>query len=238
MRNSMSLHSDEYSLGSEVLCQSSGSDSELPLEELRPNPQLLTKFPQATWGLSRDRVWVGLQSLCLGPPGLEKALGHVGVRLRLKGTEGAQACLPPLVSEGGRPHLGAQQASWARVGRSDTLHSSPAPQSWRVPPTCLSAFTPASFLCPQDQHGPDRASEGIRPSPRAGQTSLADRAGDTLVRFRLIQAPKSPSRHGNPFSLSATPQGRWSCLASTSPPPSVPPHPTVSLGGSSCLLGH
>ena len=33
----------------------------------------------------------------------------------------------PLVSEGGQPHLGAQKASWARVGGANTLHSSPAP---------------------------------------------------------------------------------------------------------------
>ena len=150
---------------------------------------------------------MGLQSLCLGPPGLEKALGHVGVRLRLKGTEGAQACLPPLVSEGGRPHLGAQQASWARVGRSDTLHSSPAPQSWRVPPTCLSAFTPASFLCPQDQHGPDRASEGIRPSPRAGQTSLADRAGDTLGALPPDPSPQESLQAWEPLLPLSHPSG-------------------------------
>ena len=37
--------------------------------------------------------------------------------------------------------------------------------------------------------------------------------------------------------LSATPQGCWSCLALTSPPPLSPPHPTGLLGGSSPLLG-
>ena len=39
--------------------------------------------------------------------------GCGGVGLSLNRTEGAQACPPPLVSEGGGPHLGAQQASWA-----------------------------------------------------------------------------------------------------------------------------
>ena len=45
MRNSVRPHSDEYSLGSEVLCHSSGSDSELPPQELRPYPGLVNKDP-------------------------------------------------------------------------------------------------------------------------------------------------------------------------------------------------
>ena len=32
-------HSDEFSLGSEVLCQSTGLDLALPPQELRPDPQ-------------------------------------------------------------------------------------------------------------------------------------------------------------------------------------------------------
>ena len=40
-----------------------------------------------------------------------KGPGGWGLRLRLNRTEGDQVCLPPLVSEGGGPHLGAQQAS-------------------------------------------------------------------------------------------------------------------------------
>ena len=65
------------------------------------------------WRAGRKQGW-GLGSgrgLCLGLTGLEKALGGVRVGLRLNGTEGAQACLLPLVSEGGGPHLGAQHAS-------------------------------------------------------------------------------------------------------------------------------
>ena len=38
-------------------------------------------------------------------------------------------------------------------------------------------------------------------------------------------------------SWSPQPQGHQSCLASTSPPPSVPPRPTGSLGGFSRFLG-
>ena len=39
-----------------------------------------------------------------------KGPGGVGVCLGLNRTEEDQACLPPLVSEGGGPHLGTQQA--------------------------------------------------------------------------------------------------------------------------------
>ena len=37
---------------------------------------------------------------------------------------------PTPVSEGRGPHLGAQQASWARVGGANALLSSPAPPVW------------------------------------------------------------------------------------------------------------
>ena len=58
-----------------------------------------------------------------------------------------------------------------------------------------------------------------------------DWAVEMLGALRLIlQAPEGPSR------FPATPQGLQCCPASTSPPASVPPHPTWSLGGSSCLL--
>ena len=74
---------------------------------------------------ARERFGGGW-GLCLGLTGLEKALGAVGGGLRLNGTEGAQACPPPLVSEGWGPHLGAQQAPCARVGGANALGSSPA----------------------------------------------------------------------------------------------------------------
>ena len=47
--------------------------------------------------------------------------GGLGMGLRLNRTEGAQACLPPLISEGGGPYLGAQQSSWAQVGGAYSL---------------------------------------------------------------------------------------------------------------------
>ena len=55
MRNSMRPHSDEYSLGSEVLSQSSGSDSELPPQELRPDPQLVKKDPASRMGRQKKK---------------------------------------------------------------------------------------------------------------------------------------------------------------------------------------
>ena len=67
-----------------------------------------------------------------GPIALEKPLGAVGGWAWAQGTDGAQVCPPPLVSEGRGPHLGAQQASSARVGGAITLGSSPAPP--RGPP--------------------------------------------------------------------------------------------------------
>ena len=106
--------------------------------------------------------------------------------------------------------------------------------SWTAPLACLSCSPSASLLGPQDQHGPEGASEGVGPSrlPQLiGQ-------GKHWASYPLIQAPKGPSRHGNSSPLSTTPQVHQSCLASISPPASVPPHPTSSLGGSSHLLGH
>ena len=47
-------------------------------------------------------------------------------------------------------------------------------RSRRAPPTCLSCSAPAFLLRPQDQRGPEGASEGVGPSRRAGQTSPSD----------------------------------------------------------------
>ena len=91
---------------------------------------------------------------------------------------------------------------------------------------------PVSLLCPQDPRSLEWASEGIGPGPRVRQTSLDDWAGDALGVL-----PQSKPPRVNPFPLSATLRGHWSCLASTSPTSSVPPRPTSSLGGSSCHLG-
>ena len=50
MRISVRPHSNEHSLGSEVLCQSSGLDLALPLQELRPNPWLTNQDPTSCVG--------------------------------------------------------------------------------------------------------------------------------------------------------------------------------------------
>ena len=82
-----------------------------------------------------------------------------GVRLRLNRTEGGQVCLLPLVSEGGGPHLVAQQASWAQVGGANALCSSPVPLVLEVPAHLPLLISPAYFLCPQDQRVPEVALE-------------------------------------------------------------------------------
>ena len=55
MRNSVGPHSDEYSLGSEVLCLSSGSDLELRLQELLPNPGFANQDPTSCKGQQKKK---------------------------------------------------------------------------------------------------------------------------------------------------------------------------------------
>ena len=78
-------------------------------------------------------------------------------------------------------------------------------------------------------------------SQRAGD-QLGSSAGSLCPSGRGSHPPllSCSSRRAPPacISWSPWPQGLSSCLASTSPLPSVPPHPTGSLGGSSHLLGH
>ena len=115
--------------------------------------------------------------------------------LRLNGTEGAQACPPPLVSEGRGPHLGAQQASWARVGRANALLSSPAPLVLKGPSSLPLLISPASFLCPQDQCG-----QGWWEPWRAGDQpgSSAGSPGPSGWAIALCSSPNPP---GGPLRL-------------------------------------
>ena len=55
MRTSRTPHSDEYSLGSEVLFYSCGSDLELPLQELRPDPRLVNQDPASCTGSQKTK---------------------------------------------------------------------------------------------------------------------------------------------------------------------------------------
>ena len=56
------------------------------------------------------------------PQGLKRLWGLWGVGLRLKEQKGPRRASAPPVSEGGGPHLGAQQASQAGVGGANALH--------------------------------------------------------------------------------------------------------------------
>ena len=62
IRNSVRPHSIEYSLGSEVLYYSSGLDSELPPQELRPHPGLMNQDPASCLGRKKkmggERPWL------------------------------------------------------------------------------------------------------------------------------------------------------------------------------------
>ena len=55
MGMSVRSHSDEYSLGSEVLCWSSGLDSELPPQELWPDPRLMNQDPASHAGPQKKK---------------------------------------------------------------------------------------------------------------------------------------------------------------------------------------
>ena len=92
----------------------------------------------------------------------------------------------PLVSEGGGPGLGAQQASWALVGEANTLCSSPAPAPLVLegPSLLPLLFSPrrASLLCPQDPRGLEGSLAGRGPGLGAQQVSQA-RVGRAIPLF-------------------------------------------------------
>ena len=96
-------------------------------------------------------------------------------------------------------------------------------------------ISPASLLYPQDQcgQGGGVALEGRGPAWELSRLTVLEWAGQTpsLLSSFSQRVPLAC------LSWSPQPQERQSCLASTSPPLSVPPHPTCSLWGSSHLLG-
>ena len=142
----------------------------------------------------------GGRGLCLGPTGLEKA-----------------------ISEGAGPHLGAQQASWARVGRANALCSSPA-RLWLIPDGsfCLPLlFSPASLLCPQGPTWPggvleDKGSAwelSRLPGPKwVGQLPSAPlpllpedpSCLPLLISLTSLLCPKGPTRPGGGFGGQGT----------------------------------
>ena len=155
--------------------------------------------------------------------------------LRLNRTERAQACPLPLVSEGGGPHLAMQQASWARVGRANALLSSPAPLVLEGPshlPLLISPWPPSYA---KGLHGLEGAFQG-----RGSAWELSLLPGTPVGRAIALCSSPAPAGGSLPPASPDLPG-----LSGTNPvwpplllPPSVPPRPTGSLGGSFRLLGH
>ena len=79
--------------------------------------------------------------------------------------------------------------------------------SWRGPPACLSCSLPASLLCLQDQPGPEGTSEGIGPGLRAGQTSPADWARETLGAIPPDPSPQGSLQAWEPLPTLSRPSG-------------------------------
>ena len=143
-----------------------------------------------------------------------------GVRLRLNGTEGAQACLwSQRVQD---PAWGPSRLlgpEWV-----EQMPSAPLLLLWsrRDPPTCLSCSPLASLLCFQDQHHPEGASEGTGPGLRARQSSQANWTGETLSALspdpnpqRSLQAWKPlPPSHPSGVPVLSSPH-----FSSTPSPP-------------------
>ena len=92
----------------------------------------------------------------------------------------------PLVSEVGGPCMGAQQASWARVGRANALCYSPTPLVLEGPSHLPVVFSAVLPLMPPGPHGLEASSEGVGPGLRAGQTSQADWAWENVATLPLI----------------------------------------------------
>ena len=105
--------------------------------------------------------------------------------------------------------------------------------SWMAPPTCLS-WSPRPPSCAPRTHAAWRGlwREGV-PAWELSTVPGPSGPGDYPPLLSCCSWRVTPAC----LSWSPWPQGRRSYLASTSPPPSVPPHPTCSLGGSSHFLG-
>ena len=113
-------------------------------------------------------------------------------------------------------------------------------QSQRAPPICLSSSYPSSL--PPTSLGPlqlEGAPENWGPGPRAQQASQAWVLGEKPSAPPLILWSQRAPPGVGPTPLSQLPLRR---AGPVQPPlllpPHSPPHPSVSLGGSSHLLGH
>ena len=118
-------------------------------------------------------------------------MGVWGVEFRLNRTEGAPACLPPLVSESRAHHVGAQQASLGSSEWANALQPSPAPPVLDRPSRLPLLISPASLLCPQHTQGPEGALDGFgaqqAPQARVGRANALSSSPTPLV-------PVGPSR--------------------------------------------
>ena len=150
--------------------------------------------------------------------------------LRLKEQEGPRFAPTPFL-RGGGPHLGAQQASWARVGGANALRSSPAPPGGPLPPASPDLL--GLPLAPKDPCGLEGAlEEGYWPGSSAGSQGWV---GQAIALCSSPAPPRGPSR----LPLLISPGSGAPILSGLHfSSPLCPPHPTGSLGGSSHLLGH
>ena len=136
------------------------------------------------------------------PQGWKRPWGHGRVGLRLKKQKGHRRALPAPVSEARGPHLGVQQASWARVGGANALLSSTAPLVWG----------PGGHLPPASPDLPE-------PMPPRTHTAWRGlwRAGD-----QLRSSAGSPARVGQAITLRSSP-----ALPGESLPPASPDLPRL-----------
>ena len=128
--------------------------------------------------------------------------------------------------------LGDQQPPWAPVGGAITLHSSPTPPGWPLLPATpdLPCLPPVPSRTHTAWRGLWRGGTGLG-AQQAPQACVGQ--GNALHSSSALPGGSlPPASPGLPW-----PQRRQSCLASISPPPSIPPRSTGSLGGSSHLLG-
>ena len=171
-------------------------------------------------------------SQCSGPTGLEKALGLWGVGLRLRQQKEPR----------GSPYPWSQRAgdlTWepSRLPGLEWVGKRPSSpllllQSGRPPPTCLSQSPWSPSYAPRTHMAwMGLWSAGHWPGSSAGSAAQVGRAIASCFSSTLPRVPPTC------LSWSPWPQEHQSCLASTSPLPSVPLCPTGSLWGSSHLLG-
>ena len=109
-------------------------------------------------------------------------------------------------------------------------------RSWKAPPTCLS-WAPLGLLPmpPRPMWLGEGGPWGVEEQPGNSAGSPCPSEWGKCPPLLSCSSWRAPPAY---LSWSSRPQGRWSCLASTSPPHSVPPRPTGSLGGPSHLIGH